>query len=79
MFSHSGIHMACRHTNVCVIRITRTSKFIRDIRQQSKRSITLERKIRGSFHGSKYTLISILNLSLIKFAKRFANWLEVFP
>ena len=21
MFFHSGIHMACRHTNVCVIRI----------------------------------------------------------
>ena len=27
----------------------------------------------------KYTLISILNLKLIKFARRFANWLEVFP
>ena len=27
----------------------------------------------------KYMLISILNLSLIKFARRFANWLEVFP
>ena len=53
MFFHSGIHMACRHTNVCVIRITRTSKFLHDIRQQSKRSITLERKIRRSFHGSK--------------------------
>ena len=53
MFFHSGIHMACRHTNVCVIRITRTSKLIHDIRHQSKRSITLERKIRGSFHGSE--------------------------
>ena len=53
MFFHSGIHMACRHTNVCVIRISRTSKFIHDIRHQSKRSITFERKIRGSFHGSK--------------------------
>ena len=70
MFFPSGIHMACRHTNVCVIRITRTSKFIHDIGQQRKKSITLERKIRGSFMVVKYTLISILNLSLIKFARR---------
>ena len=61
MFFHSGSHMACRHTNVCLIRITRTSKFIHDIRQQSKRSITLDRKMRGSFHGSKiYVNIDII-------------------
>ena len=53
MFFHFGIHMACRHTNVCIIRITQTNKFIHDIRLQSKSSITLERKIRDSFHGSK--------------------------
>ena len=50
---------------------------------------TLDNKAKGASHlrGNydavfmvvKYTLISMLNLSLIKFARRFANWLEVFP
>ena len=30
-FIHSGDQMSGRHTNVCQVRITRTSKFINDI------------------------------------------------
>ena len=39
----------------------------------------LRGKYEAVFMVLKYTLISILNLSLIKFARRFANWLEDFP
>ena len=39
----------------------------------------LRGKYEAVFMVLKYTLILILNLSLIKFARRFANWLEVFP
>ena len=39
----------------------------------------LRGKYEAVFMVVKYTLISISNLSLIKFARRFANWLEVFP
>ena len=39
----------------------------------------LRGKYEAVFMVVKYTLTSILNLSLIKFARRFANWLEVFP
>ena len=39
----------------------------------------LRGKHEAVFMVVKYTLISKLSLSLIKFARRFANWLEVFP
>ena len=71
--------MACRHTNVCVIRITRTSEFIYTTLDSRAKGVShLRGKYEAVFMVVKYTLISIINLSFIKFARRFSNWLGVF-
>ena len=80
MFFHSGIHMACRHIQMYVLFASHKQVNLYTTLDNKTEGVShLRRKYEAIFIVVKYTLLSILNLSLIKFARLFENWLEVFP
>ena len=78
----------CSFTLVSIWRVVIPMYVLFASHEQVHLYATLDNKANGVVHLSgkyeavfmvvKYTLVSRLNLSLIKFARRFAHWLEFF-